>query len=121
VLLNGKPVRSCLMFAVQADGAKITTVEGLAPEPGSLSILQDSFWETHALQCGFCTSGMLISTVALLRSNAHPSRDEIRRALSGNLCRCTGYQNIVNAVELAAQRMSGASTASQVTSFNERL
>ncbi len=107
ILLNGRPVRSCLMFAVQADGAAIVTVEGLAPEPGALSVLQDSFWETHALQCGFCTPGMLIAAHALLTRTKSPSEEEIREAIGGNLCRCTGYKQIVEAVKLAAERLSG--------------
>jgi carbon-monoxide dehydrogenase small subunit len=108
ILLDGRPVRSCLMFAVQADGAEIVTVEGLAPEPGDLSVLQDSFWETHGLQCGFCTPGMLIAAQALLVRNLDPSDEEIREAIAGNLCRCTGYQQIVEAVRLAARRLRGA-------------
>jgi len=107
VLLDGRPIRSCLMFAVQADGAAITTVEGLAPEPEALSVLQDCFWETHALQCGFCTPGMLIAAHALLMREAVPSDEDIRDAIGGNLCRCTGYKQIVEAVKLAAERMSG--------------
>jgi carbon-monoxide dehydrogenase small subunit len=107
VLVDDHPARSCLMLAVQADGARITTVEGLAEAAESLHPVQQAFWETHALQCGFCTSGMLISSVALLRENPAPSDQEIREALSGNLCRCTGYQNIVKAVGLAAARMHG--------------
>jgi carbon-monoxide dehydrogenase small subunit len=107
VLVDDEPVRSCLMLAVQADGAQVTTVEGLAPSdpPGALHPLQEAFWDCHALQCGFCTSGMLISAVALLRDRPSPTEAEIRQALSGNLCRCTGYQNIVSAVQLAAERM----------------
>jgi carbon-monoxide dehydrogenase small subunit len=108
ILLDGKPVRSCLIFAVQAEGAEITTVEGLAPEPGALSVLQDSFWECHGLQCGFCTPGMLIAAQALLARNREPSDADIREAISGNLCRCTGYQQIVDAVRLAARRLRGA-------------
>ena len=107
ILLDGRAVRYCLMFAVQADGATITTVEGLAPEPGALSILQDSFWEMHALQCGFCTSGMLIAAQALLANTPLPTDEEIREAISGNLCRCTGYKQIVEAIKLAAERLSG--------------
>ena len=102
ILLDGRAIRSCLMFAVQADGANITTVEGLAPEPGALSVLQDCFWEVHALQCGFCTSGMLIAAQALLARTPAPSDDEIREAISGNLCRCTGYEDIVRAISGAA-------------------
>ena len=108
ILLDGRAVRSCLMFAVQADGASITTVEGLAPEPGAMSVLQDCFWETHALQCGFCTPGMLIAAQALLAKVTAPTEEEIREAIGGNLCRCTGYKQIVDAVKLAAERLSGA-------------
>jgi len=108
VLLDGRPVRSCLVFAVQAEGAEIVTVEGLAPDAEGLSILQDSFWELHALQCGYCTPGMLIAAHALLARNASPSEEEIRAAIGGNLCRCTGYKQIVDAVALAAERMRGA-------------
>ena len=110
VLLDGDPVRACLMFAVQADGHAVTTVEGLANADGSMSVLQDSFCETHALQCGYCTPGMLIASHALLAANPQPSAAQIRDALSGNLCRCTGYQQIVDAVQLAASR--GAATVS---------
>jgi aerobic-type carbon monoxide dehydrogenase small subunit (CoxS/CutS family) len=105
ILLDGQPARSCLMLAVQADGAHVTTVEGLAESHSPLHPVQEAFWDAHALQCGFCTSGMLMTTVALLREQPRPSDDEIRRALSGNLCRCTGYQNIVKAVRLAAERI----------------
>jgi len=107
ILLDGRAVRSCLMFAVQADGATITTVEGLAPEPGTLSVLQDCFWELHALQCGFCTPGMLIAAQSLLAKSLAPSEQEIRDAIGGNLCRCTGYKQIVEAIQLAAARLSG--------------
>jgi aerobic-type carbon monoxide dehydrogenase small subunit (CoxS/CutS family) len=110
VLVDGEPARACLMLAVQADGAEITTVEGLAHSPDRLHPVQEAFWDAHALQCGFCTSGMLISTVALLRQAPRPSTEQIRAALSGNLCRCTGYQNIVKAVQLAAERIDGAYT-----------
>ena len=106
VLVDGAPTRACLMLAIQADGAQVTTVEGLAPTPDSLHPVQQAFWDAHGLQCGFCTSGMLISTVALLRDRPRPSDTEIREALSGNLCRCTGYQNIVKAVRLASERLS---------------
>ena len=105
ILLDGKAVRSCLIFAVQADGMEIVTVEGLAPEPETLGVLQDCFWETHALQCGFCTSGMLIAAHALLAENLSPSDEQIREAIGGNLCRCTGYKPIVEAIKLAAERM----------------
>ena len=102
VLVDGQPTRSCLMLAVQTDGLEITTVEGLAEQDGRLHPVQEAFWDTHALQCGFCTSGMLITTVALLRQESHLSEEQIREALSGNLCRCTGYQNIVRAVQRAS-------------------
>jgi len=111
ILLDGRPVRACLMFAVQADGAEITTVEGLAPEPGTLDLLQDSFWETHALQCGFCTPGMLIAARGLLAETLTPSDEEIREAIGGNLCRCTGYKQIVDAIKLAAERMRQSNAA----------
>jgi aerobic carbon-monoxide dehydrogenase small subunit len=108
VLVDDEPARSCLMFAVQADGLAITTVEGLAPSPDRLHPIQQAFWEEHGLQCGFCTPGFLIATTALLRRQPRPSVDQIRAALGGNLCRCTGYQNIVKAVQLAARRMAEA-------------
>jgi carbon-monoxide dehydrogenase small subunit len=108
VLVDGELARSCLMLAVQADGASITTVEGLARPGGELAPIQQAFWDAHALQCGFCTSGMLITSAALLQKNPSPSDVEIREAISGNLCRCTGYQNIVKAVRLAAERMRDA-------------
>ncbi len=104
VMLDGEPVRSCLMYAVQANGHKITTVEGLAKPDGSMSALQDAFCETHGLQCGYCTPGMLIAAQGLLNANPHPSEEQIRDAIGGNLCRCTGYQQIVEAVKLAAER-----------------
>jgi carbon-monoxide dehydrogenase small subunit len=108
VLLDGAAVRSCLIFAVQADGAEVTTIEGLAPGDGSLSTVQDAFREAHGLQCGFCTPGFIVSVTAFLRDNPHPSDEEIRVALSGNLCRCTGYQGIIKAVRLAATPLDGA-------------
>ncbi|HZR68942.1 MAG TPA: (2Fe-2S)-binding protein [Burkholderiales bacterium] len=104
VMLDGDAVRSCLMYAVQASGHRITTVEGLARPDGSMSVLQDSFCETHGLQCGYCTPGMLIAAQALLNSNPDPTEEQIRDAIGGNLCRCTGYQPIVDAVKLAAER-----------------
>jgi aerobic-type carbon monoxide dehydrogenase small subunit (CoxS/CutS family) len=107
VLVDEQPARACLMLAVQADGRHVTTVEGLASGE-QLHPLQQAFWDTHALQCGFCTSGMLITSLALLRDRPRPSDTEIREALSGNLCRCTGYQNIVKAVRLAAERADAA-------------
>jgi len=108
VLLDGEPVRACLMYTVQANGRRVMTVEGLARPDGSLSVLQDSFCETHGLQCGYCTSGMLIAAQALLDANPNPSEAQIREAIAGNLCRCTGYQQIVEAVQLAAKRLKGA-------------
>jgi carbon-monoxide dehydrogenase small subunit len=108
VLLDGQPVRSCLMFAVQADGLAVTTVEGLAPERGTLSKIQDAFCETHALQCGYCTPGMLVACHALVAEHPQPSEAQIRDAIGGNLCRCTGYQQIVDAVKLATRATPGA-------------
>jgi aerobic carbon-monoxide dehydrogenase small subunit len=105
VLLNGKTVKSCTMFAVQADGAEIMTVEGL-PSNGVLHPLQEGFKEEHGLQCGFCTPGMLMSSYALLKKNPNPTEAEIRWGISGNLCRCTGYQNIVKAVQFASKKMA---------------
>ena len=105
VMLNGEAARSCLIFAVQADGAEITTVEGLAAPDGTLHPLQQAFWENHALQCGFCTPGMLIAAYDLLRVNPSPTEEEIRAGLSAVLCRCTGYAGIVDAVKDAAARM----------------
>jgi len=102
VLLDGEPVRSCLMLAVQADSAELTTVEGLAPAADQLHPLQTAFREAHALQCGFCTPGILMTLVAFLRDHAAPGDAEIRDALGGHLCRCTGYQNIIDAVKLAS-------------------
>jgi len=108
VMFDGAPIRSCLMFAVQADGHDVMTVEGLAGEAGALGDIQDAFWECHAMQCGYCTPGMMIAAHALLETNASPTTEEIREAVSGNLCRCTGYTQIVEAVELAAERRRGA-------------
>jgi carbon-monoxide dehydrogenase small subunit len=105
IRLDGAPVRSCLIFAVQADGHAITTVEGLAPSRGALSVLQQAFQDAHALQCGYCTPGILMTVSAFLEENPDPTEDEVRHALSGNLCRCTGYQHIVDAVLLAASRV----------------
>jgi carbon-monoxide dehydrogenase small subunit len=107
VLVDGTPVKSCTMLAVQADGAELTTVEGLA-EGGQLHPVQQAFHEEHGLQCGFCTPGMMLTSVALLKENASPTDEEIRWALSGQICRCTGYQNIVNAVQAAATTMREA-------------
>ncbi len=105
ILLDGESVRSCLLFAVQADGHEITTVEGLAKSTDQLHPIQQSFWEAHGLQCGYCTPGILMTLVPFLKQNPNPSEDDIRHALSGNLCRCTGYQHIVDAVKLAAEKM----------------
>ena len=105
VLLDGAPVRACLMLAVQADGCQVLTVEGLAAPDGTLHPLQRAFAEHHGLQCGFCTPGMLLSALDLLRHDPSPTRERIRDALSGNLCRCTGYQGIVDAVEAAAAEL----------------
>ena len=108
VLLDGTPVKSCTMFAVQADGRELTTVEGLAP-PGGLHPVQEGFHVEHGLQCGFCTPGMMLTAAALLTENPDPSEEEIRWAISGNVCRCTGYMNIVRAVRHAAAAMKEAS------------
>src|SRR5215472_9848844 len=107
VLLDGVPVRSCLMFAVQADGYAITTIEGLAPGPGELSIVQDAFCETHGMQSGYCTPAMILTAHALLADNPAPTRAQIVEAISGNICRCTGYAQIVEAIALAAERIRG--------------
>ncbi|HNF03976.1 MAG TPA: (2Fe-2S)-binding protein [Mycobacterium sp.] len=106
VLLNGAAVRSCLVFAVQADGMEVDTVEGVAAADGELSPVQAAMRDCHGLQCGFCTPGFVMSITALLRDNPDPTDEQIREGLSGNVCRCTGYQGIVNAVRLAAERMS---------------
>src|SRR5947209_7338961 len=108
VLMDGMAVRSCLMFAVQADGYVITTIEGLSPGPGELSVLQDAFCETHGMQCGYCTPAMILTAHALLARDAAPTRDAIVEAISGNICRCTGYAQIVEAIALAAERLRGA-------------
>ncbi|MGE0104887.1 MAG: (2Fe-2S)-binding protein [Blastocatellales bacterium] len=106
VLLDGKAVKSCTLLAVQADGCNLTTVEGLAVN-GELHPVQEGFWEKHGLQCGFCTPGMLMSACGLLKENPDPTEDQIRHGLEGNLCRCTGYQNIVDAVKYAADKSNG--------------
>jgi carbon-monoxide dehydrogenase small subunit len=106
VLLDGEPVRACLMFAVSAEGAEVTTVEGLVAEDGSLGPVQQAFRECHGLQCGFCTPGFLTTITAGLRANPSPSHDEAREMVAGNQCRCTGYHNIVRAVERAAELVS---------------
>jgi carbon-monoxide dehydrogenase small subunit len=107
VLLDGRPVKSCTLFAVQADGREIRTIEGVA-DNGKLHPLQEGFREEHGLQCGFCTPGMILTACALLEKNPNPSEQEIRWGISGNLCRCTGYQNIVKAVQYAANKMAGS-------------
>ena len=104
VLINGTPAKSCTIFAVQVDGAEVMTVEGLE-QGGKLHPIQEGFYEEHGLQCGFCTPGMMLTAVAFLKENPSPSDDEIRRAISGNLCRCTGYVNIVKAIQYAGQKM----------------
>lgn len=110
VLVNGTPAKSCTMFAVQANGAEISTVEGLE-QGGKLHPIQEGFFEEHGLQCGFCTPGMMMTSVAFLKEHPNPSDDEIRRAISGNLCRCTGYVNIVKAVQYAAEKMRAEQAA----------
>jgi len=109
VLLDGVPIRSCLMLAVQADGREVTTVEGLTQEDGTPGILQDAFRDAHAMQCGYCIPGMLIASEALLRENTDPTLDDIREAIGGNICRCTGYVQIIEAIQLAAERLREAS------------
>jgi carbon-monoxide dehydrogenase small subunit len=111
VLLNGRSVKSCSVLAVQADGAEVTTIQGLASDSGELHPLQQAFHEEHALQCGYCTPGMIMAAVDLLRDNPHPTEEEVRDGLEGNLCRCTGYQNIVRAV----QRAANGNVAAEVT------
>ncbi|HEX3939564.1 MAG TPA: (2Fe-2S)-binding protein [Xanthobacteraceae bacterium] len=105
--LNGKSVKSCTVFAVQADGADIVTIEGIANPDGTLHALQEGFRQMHGLQCGFCTPGMITRAYRLLQENNNPSEEEIRYGISGNLCRCTGYQNIVKAIQHAAAKLSG--------------
>jgi aerobic carbon-monoxide dehydrogenase small subunit len=105
--LDGKSVKACTVFAVQASGADIRTIEGMAAADGSLHVLQEAFREMHGLQCGFCTPGMITRAYRLLQENPNPTEDEIRMGISGNLCRCTGYQNIVKAIQYAAAKMSG--------------
>lgn len=107
VMVDGQAVKSCTMFAVQADGANLTTIEGMARN-GELHPVQEGFWEKHGLQCGYCTPGMIMAAAQLLDRNPDPSQQEIRHGLDGNLCRCTGYQHIVEAVEYASKKVSGA-------------
>ncbi|GAB6943445.1 glyceraldehyde dehydrogenase subunit gamma [Vulcanisaeta sp. JCM 14467] len=109
VIMNGVSVKSCQVLAVQADGAEILTLEGLAKD-GKLHPIQEAFWEKHALQCGYCTPGFIMETYWLLSENPNPTEEEIRRGLSGNLCRCTGYQNIIEAVKLAVQKLKELKT-----------
>ena len=111
VLMNGEPVRSCLLLAVQADGMELMTVEGLAGADGKLHPIQEAFREKHGLQCGFCTPGFLMTTYKLLKANPNPSVEEIKEWLSGHLCRCTGYEDILESVKLAAARLRGESAA----------
>lgn len=111
VLMDGQAVRSCIMFAVQCDGHELMTVEGLAPSQQELHPLQEAFREKHGLQCGYCTAGFLMTLLPFLRENPHPDEEMIRSAISGNICRCTGYQNIVDAVKLAAEMMSPVQVA----------
>ena len=106
ILMNGKAVKSCTVLAVQAEGAEITTIEGLAKN-GELHPIQEGFWEEHGLQCGYCTPGMIMTTVDLLERNPNPTEAEIRHGIEGNLCRCTGYQHIVKSIQYAANKMSG--------------
>ena len=108
VLMNGRAVKSCTVFAVQADGASLETIEGVA-QNGELHPLQEGFWENHGLQCGYCTPGMIMSAKHLLASNPNPTEEEIRWAISGNLCRCTGYNKIVEAIQYAAEKAQGGS------------
>ncbi|MGE0119082.1 MAG: 2Fe-2S iron-sulfur cluster-binding protein [Dongiaceae bacterium] len=106
--LDGKSVKSCTLFAVQADGAELLTIEGMAAPDGTLHALQEGFREMHGLQCGYCTPGMILRGYRLLQENPNPSEDEIRFGIAGNLCRCTGYQNIVKAIQYAAAKLAGA-------------
>jgi carbon-monoxide dehydrogenase small subunit len=106
IIMNGSAVKSCTVLAVQADGSDLETIEGLA-KGSELHPIQTGFWEEHGLQCGFCTPGMIMTSVDLLKNNPSPSEDEIRRGIEGNLCRCTGYQNIVKAIQHAAKEMAG--------------
>jgi carbon-monoxide dehydrogenase small subunit len=113
VLLDGQAVKSCTLLAVQADGAEITTIEGLAPV-GTLHPVQQAFWDEHGVQCGFCTPGMVLSVVALLAEEPHPTEEQIRHGLEGNICRCTGYHNIVRAVQAAASSLAAGAAPQPV-------
>ncbi|WP_303395990.1 (2Fe-2S)-binding protein [Blastococcus mobilis] len=115
VHLDGEAVKSCTVFAVQADGSEVTTIEGIS-ENGSLHPVQKAFHEMHGLQCGFCTPGMIMASIDLLKDNPAPSEDEVREGIEGNLCRCTGYQNIVRAVQQAAAEMSGSASSDTTSS-----
>ena len=114
MLLDGKAVKSCTVLAVQAEGGEVTTIEGLA-SGGTLHPVQQGFWECHGLQCGYCTPGMILAGVGLLESNPAPTREEIARGLQGNLCRCTGYSHIIDALEWAAQKMAKARKAGKAS------
>jgi carbon-monoxide dehydrogenase small subunit len=114
VHLDGEAVKSCTVFAVQADGAEVTTIEGVAADDGTLHPVQNAFREMHGLQCGFCTPGMIMASIDLLKDNPDPSEDEVREGIEGNLCRCTGYQNIIRAVQHAAAEMRGGRAADEV-------
>jgi carbon-monoxide dehydrogenase small subunit len=111
--LNGKSVKSCTVFAVQADGSEITTIEGIAHADGTLHAIQEAFRQHHGLQCGFCTPGMITRAYRLLQENPNPTEEEIRYGISGNLCRCTGYQNIVRAIQAAAEELSATKEAAE--------
>lgn len=111
--IDGASVKACTIFAVQAAGSDILTIEGMNNADGSLGVIQEAFMEAHGLQCGFCTPGMIVRTHRLLQDNANPSEEEIRYGIAGNLCRCTGYQNIVKAIQLAASRLSGQREAAE--------
>ena len=113
VLLDGEPVRSCLMFAIQADGASLETIESLGTDATNLHPIQNAFWEKHGLQCGFCTPGMVLTAKAFLEENPDPTEEEIRKAIAGNICRCTGYVFIVEAIRAAAEEMAGTKVAAK--------
>jgi aerobic carbon-monoxide dehydrogenase small subunit len=117
ILLNGKSVKSCTILAVQANGKSVSTIESVVGADGTLHALQEGFKENHALQCGFCTPGMIMRSIELLQNNPNPSEDDIRWGISGNLCRCTGYNNIVKAIEYASAKMRGVETASTEPQF----
>jgi len=114
VLYDGLAVRSCLMFGAQAEGSAITTIEGVTPGPGELSPIQDAFCETHGMQCGYCTPAMILVAHALLKDNPNPTREQIVDAISGNICRCTGYAQIVEAIALAAERLRGVNRPAEL-------